>query len=98
MVGREAVKLESQVCSLELAKRLKELGVKQESLFIWSAWVSHSPEENTDCHDLHWEVVSKEFGNPGWYSAFNVAELGEILPTECVMQGENRGLGTTRNS
>jgi hypothetical protein len=29
------MKLEQQVCSLELAKKLKELGVKQESLFWW---------------------------------------------------------------
>jgi hypothetical protein len=30
------VNLESQVCSLDLAKRLKELGIKQDSLF-WYA-------------------------------------------------------------
>lgn len=29
------MELENQVCSLELAKRLKELGVKQESLVYW---------------------------------------------------------------
>lgn len=29
------MKLEQQVVSLELAKKLKELGVKQESLFYW---------------------------------------------------------------
>ena len=29
------MKLEKQVCSLELAKRLKELDVKQESLWYW---------------------------------------------------------------
>ena len=29
------MKIESQVCSLELAKKLKELGVKQESLYYW---------------------------------------------------------------
>ena len=30
------MKLEQQVCSLELAQKLKELGVKQESLFYWT--------------------------------------------------------------
>jgi len=29
------MKLEDQVCSLELAKRLKDLGMKQESLWYW---------------------------------------------------------------
>ena len=29
------MKLEEQVCSLELAKELKELGVKQDSMFYW---------------------------------------------------------------
>lgn len=29
------MKLQDQVCTLEQAKRLKELGVKQESLFSW---------------------------------------------------------------
>ena len=29
------MKLQNQVCSLELSKKLKELGVKQESLWYW---------------------------------------------------------------
>jgi len=29
------MELEKQVCSLALAKKLKELGVKQESLFVY---------------------------------------------------------------
>lgn len=30
------MKLESQVCSLELSKKLKALGVRQESYFVWA--------------------------------------------------------------
>jgi len=29
------MKLKDQICSLELARELKKLGVKQESLFYW---------------------------------------------------------------
>ncbi|HEY0140384.1 MAG TPA: hypothetical protein VGF48_05775 [Thermoanaerobaculia bacterium] len=73
--------LEKQVCSPDRAKRLKELGVKQESLFVWSAWSDHAPAEHTDCHELHWEVTPKHEGSLGErYSAFTVAELGEMLP------------------
>ena len=34
-VGSTNVKLENQVCSLELSKKLKELGVEQSSLFYY---------------------------------------------------------------
>ena len=40
--------LEQQVCSLELAKRLKELGVKQESYFVWHREGSLASVELTD--------------------------------------------------
>ena len=63
------MKLESQVCSLDLSKRLKELGVKQESAFVWDA----VNELNFIDGDL---VGSLET------SAFTVAELGEILPEQ----------------
>lgn len=63
------MKLEDQVCSLELAIRLKELGAKQESLFYWF-----------ECPVEYKYVI----GNPNkdWlnYSAFTVAELGAMLP------------------
>jgi hypothetical protein len=69
--------LEKQVCSLELAKRLKELDVKQESLFYW----------NTDkafIGDEHMYVVcfgkTKNIHAVDMYSAFTSAELGEMLP------------------
>jgi len=64
------MKLKDQVCSLELAKKLKKLGVEQESLFNWVN------------EKLTFEQPSKEFkvASTSWYSAFTVAELGEKLP------------------
>ena len=69
------MKLENQVCSLELAKKLKELGGKQESLFYW----------HLDGDD-EWELVMEKDVFPQvldfCYPAFTVAELGEMLPEE----------------
>lgn len=79
------MKLEDQVVSLELAKRLKKLSVKQESLFYWEKcpenhykfMISHAETHNIisgewgDCHILE---------NQENYSAFTVAELGCLLP------------------
>lgn len=62
--------LEKQVCSLELAKKLKELGVKQESLFY------HLPVRGI----VQWGYYYKE-EIPDSVSAFTVAELGEMLPS-----------------
>lgn len=79
--------LESQVCSLGLAKRLKELGVDQESYFFWID-LSIKPilfhAENDDCNqhsgpgNVTWLKLKKKEGNA--YSAFTVAELLELLP------------------
>jgi hypothetical protein len=74
------MKLEQQCVNLELAKRLKELGVKQKSYFYWT-------KRTTDKR-----VWSKEYGvyqgrnpnNPDEISAFTVAELGEMLPHEII--------------
>ena len=75
---------EKQVTSLEPSKRLKELGVTQDSLFYWC--------KNTKFKDKNFEL---EYGTPAgtwqykpskkWldgimYSAFTVAEFGELLP------------------
>ena len=72
------MKLENQVCSLELSKRLKELGVKQHSYFEWLLY----PEK------MEWEV-SHTFKNQLGYSAFTVAELGEMLPDNCIDEDNN---------
>ena len=65
--------LEQQVCSFELAKKLKELGVKQESLFYW-----HETARLDGVHVLNQKYSDDKF----CFSAFSVAELGEMLP-EC---------------
>lgn len=72
------MKLEEQVVSLELAKRLKELCVKQDSLFWWYAC-----SENLICARPNYiEYGSHYVAERDLYSAFTVAELGEILPTQ----------------
>lgn len=67
------MKLEQQVCSLDLAKRLKELGVKQESYFYWSG---------TEQFGFLVRPFEDRFQYPEAInlSAFTVAELGEMLP------------------
>lgn len=69
--------LESQVVSLELAERLKELGVKQESLFWW-----HESRTNRSEKTGFESLKTGKFylhQSKGDYSAFTVAELGEML-------------------
>ena len=66
------MKLENQVCSLELAKKLKELGVKQESYFYWQEFEGQVA--------LRSAYRGNELPRDDRYSAFTVAELGEMLP------------------
>lgn len=66
--------LEKQVCSLELAKKLKELGVKHESLFYWK----YSQGRGNDQVVPMERIIESEYFN--YYQAYTVAELGEMLP------------------
>lgn len=83
------MELEKQVCSLELAKKLKGLGVKQESLFYWcertfvqdyevlpilSGIVSSEELKKFKLKELEYKPFNS-------FSAFTVTELGEMLPT-----------------
>jgi hypothetical protein len=70
------MKLEDQVCSLELAKKLKELGVKQESYFYWE-WFSQNGKACLISQD-GWKINKMNTS-----SAFTVAELGLLLPSKC---------------
>lgn len=68
------MKLEQQIISLELAKKLKELGIKQESLFYWSNYATGGKQ--------NYELVPEEDINPSFMedytSALTVAELFEL--------------------
>lgn len=71
--------LEQQCCSLELAKRLKELNVKQESLFWWRN--GGESKAIIQDHKLYTGYELSENNNImfEWYSAFTVAELGLVM-------------------
>ncbi len=96
------MKIEKQITSLKLSKKLKELGVKQESYWYWVKHDENDPkypdkndtnfelllaEQGIDSDDegREWTVKSEALKNNSefWevYSAFSVAELGEILPS-----------------
>ncbi len=74
--------LKEQVCSLELAKKLKDLGVKQESLW-W--WIKYKRMPN---NSIIWVINNGNIKDSNEYSfiekikfsTFTVAELGEMLP------------------
>jgi len=73
------MKHSDQVCSLELAKKLKELGIKQESLFVWEYY-----DEN--CYAIKYfpyavnNTMTDIIYSIKFYSAFTSSELGEMLP------------------
>lgn len=80
------MKLGNQVCSLELAKRLKELGVNQESLFYWQEHLSGGQSDLIQAN----EPADDDYRD--FYSAFTVAELGGMLPENILRKrfvGEN---------
>lgn len=71
------MKLENQVCSLEQAKRLKQLGIEQVGVFAWCPDGADEAdmfvaETNTDGEGGH-------FADGDEYSAYTVAELGVML-------------------
>ena len=70
------MKLEAQICSLELAKRIYELGVKQESEWIW-AIMNIGAGQSAYIYNT---VSDKGYHRDVEYSAYTVAELGEMLP------------------
>ena len=79
------MKLEEQVISLEIAKQLKTLGVKQESMWHWCEVKGGNPPRNgvklfMGCPLKGWKDLLYDCTVTESYSAFTVAELGELLP------------------
>ena len=63
------MELKKQICSLELSKRLHELGFAQKSLFYW----------NEEIGTIHFDEAMK-LNNFGCYcSAYTLTELGEKI-------------------
>lgn len=82
------MKIEDQVVSLPLARRLQELDVKHSSLFYW---VSGKTSENINCFSLGF--IANIFSNGEQfeeiYHAYTVSELGEILPNSVLDQSQS---------
>jgi hypothetical protein len=77
------MELENQVVSLELAKKLKELGVKQESLFYWCVACT---KPHAFFHLTSEESMNSGIGSGRYISAFTVAELINMLPNTIVTE------------
>ena len=84
------MKLEDQVCNLELAKKLYDLGVRNESLFYYGGhdggeiellFCPNFSDQPTENH-YDWEVPT-----------FTVAELGELLPERVNREEESELFG-----
>jgi len=92
------MKLEKQVISLELAKKLKKLGFKQESLFWWFEYkdkqgnIYNISDRHKSLERPKGAILTDD--NKIVCSAFTVAELGELLPnnfTHRIHKWKNKG-------
>lgn len=83
--------IENQVTSLEPSKQLRELGVRQESLFWWATFRNESsPKEQWG--NVYSEIIPEDqledlqerryLKDLSVCSAFTASELGELLPVE----------------
>lgn len=71
--------LQKQVCQLEFAKKIKELGVAQKSLFYYD--ISPCGDDFVIfCAKNNSEIDRITFVETGNISAFTAADLGEMLP------------------
>lgn len=83
------MKIEDQLVSLELSKKLKKLGVEQDSYFWWASTFTEDALRGrkigspvNDDETIAWIVDSNDWrvGAGLCISAFTATELGELLP------------------
>jgi len=74
--------IENQVCTLEQAKELKELGLELDSYFVWGEYDDFCMTDNRPELGKTWRVSRRcAFGdNPNNFPAYNCAELGVLMP------------------
>jgi hypothetical protein len=73
------MELEQQVVSLELSRKLKELGVKQQSLFWWMGQKYGPSFPAYNCENVRGVICA----------AYTVAELGGMLPALFKVEDKN---------
>jgi len=79
------MKLEQQVVNLELAQKLKELGVEQESLFYYVRLDLKHWEIEQGVEEYSLDYIPNKTNKITDISAFTVAELGEMLPNKIIV-------------
>jgi hypothetical protein len=73
------MKLNNQVCSLEQAKRLNELGITQETFFCYAGGINDTvPPQLLTTDYVYSECAGWAYNER--IAAFTVAELGAMLP------------------
>lgn len=81
------MELEDQVVSLQLAKKLKKLGFKQESLHYY--YFNAGEYTGAIVDGYGYKDTTQEFKDSKLVSAYTVAELGEILPHLLWLKGRD---------
>jgi hypothetical protein len=79
------MKLDEQVTSLELSKRLRALGAPQTSVFFWVE------TKKGDANPLLVGPNAVDIPDADFYSAFTVAELGALIPYSFVSERRASG-------
>ena len=79
------MKLDEQVTSLELSKRLRALGAAQTSVFYWVE------TKKGDANPLLVGPNAVDIPDADFYSAFTVAELGALIPYSFVSERRASG-------